>query len=120
MDFIDNAVVKAKEVFDVAYKKTSEVVNTQKQKFDIASLENKRAKDFEKIGKIYFEAINDTEIEDESLKELVNSVKEKNRLIEELRSEVNAAKNKTTCPNCNAAIEKNSVFCSACGAKIED
>ena len=37
MDFLDNAVVKAKEAFDIAYKKTNEVVNTSKQKFDIAT-----------------------------------------------------------------------------------
>lgn len=44
MDFIDDAVTKAKEAFDVACKKTNEVVTTQKQKFDIASLEAKRIK----------------------------------------------------------------------------
>ena len=44
MDFLDNAVNTAREAFDIAYKKTGELVNSQKQKFDIASLENKRKK----------------------------------------------------------------------------
>ena len=37
MDFFDNAIEKAKEVFDVARKKTNDVVSTGKQKFDVAT-----------------------------------------------------------------------------------
>ena len=74
MDFlnsIDQAMNKAKEVFDVACKKTGEVVNTQKQKFDVSSLENKRAKDFEKLGSLYFDLIKNEKIENEIIAELV-------------------------------------------------
>ena len=63
MDFFDNALDKAKEAIDIVSKKTGEVVTAQKQKFDIASLENKKAKDFEKLGEIYFSLIKDAEIE---------------------------------------------------------
>ena len=100
MDFLDNAIDKAKEAIDIAYKKTNQVVNTGKQKFDIASLQNKCSKDFEALGKIYYELIKNTEIA-------------------ELKEEVNAAKCKRTCPVCAAAINENSVYCSACGAKLE-
>ena len=51
MDFFDDAVNKAKEALDVACKKTNEVVTTQKQRFDIASLEAKRTRDFEALGR---------------------------------------------------------------------
>ena len=61
MDFFDNAVSKAKDVFDVACKKTEEVVTTGKQKLDIATLENKMTKDFEALGRIYFEQIKDND-----------------------------------------------------------
>ena len=57
MEFLDSALVKAKEVFDVACKKTNEVVSSGKQKFDVASIESKRSKDFEKLGKLYFNMI---------------------------------------------------------------
>ena len=66
MSFIDDAINKTKEVFDVACKKTDEVVTTQKQKFSIASLESKREKDFADLGRIYFElAKNSTDLTDE-------------------------------------------------------
>ena len=88
MDFLDNAFEKAKEVFDVACKKTNEVVTTQKQKFDIASIENKRNKDFLNLGRLYFEAVKDAEIEDIRIKNLIDSIKEKNELIDSINDEI--------------------------------
>lgn len=118
MDFFDDMVNKAKEAIDVASKKTSEVVNTQKQKFDIASLENKRAKDYEVLGEIYYNKIKDGTVEDENVSELVLAIKEKSEKIEKLKAEVNSAKNKRICPKCGAAIEQTSNYCNACGAKL--
>lgn len=119
MDFLDNAIDKAKEAFDIAYKKTNQVVNTGKQKFDIASLQNRCSKDFEALGKIYYNLIKNTEIEDQDTKFLVEAINDKNAKIAELKEEINAAKCKRTCPVCAAAISENSVYCSACGAKLE-
>jgi len=118
MDFFDNAVSKAKEAIDVACKKTNEVVNTQKQKFDIAAIQNKRSKDFEQLGKLYFENIKDTEIENQYILDLVNAIKEKNKKIQKLNDEINSTKNKRVCPACQAYIDDSAVFCSACGAKL--
>ncbi|MGN0451857.1 MAG: zinc-ribbon domain-containing protein [Acutalibacteraceae bacterium] len=118
MDFFDDMVNKAKEAIDVASKKTGEVVNTQKQKFDIASLESKRAKDYAVLGEIYYNKIKDGAVEDENVSELVLAIKEKSEKIEKLKAEVNSAKNKRICPKCGAAIELTSNYCNACGAKL--
>lgn len=118
MDFIDDAVTKAKEAFDVAYKKTNEVVTTQKQKFDIASLEAKRTKDFEALGRFYYSELQGTEIENEEAARLVAAIDEKNAKIDELRKEINNIKNKRLCPKCGASIDKCSVYCNFCGEKL--
>ena len=118
MDFFDDMVNKAKEAIDVASKKTGEVVKTQKQKFDIDSLESKRAKDFAVLGEIYYNKIKDGAVEDENVSELVLAIKEKSEKIEKLKAEVNSAKNKRICPKCGAAIEQTSNYCNACGAKL--
>lgn len=119
MEFFDNALDKAKEALDIACKKTNEVVNTQKQKFDIASLENKRGKDFERLGEIYYTLIKDTDIEDTEIKTLVEEINRKNNKISELKEEVNSAKYKRICPACGASISESAVFCSSCGTKLE-
>lgn len=119
MDFFDNAIEKAKEVFDVARKKTNDVVSTGKQKFDVATLESKRSKDFESLGKLYYDLIKDTQIEDLKIKAIVDNINDKNEKIEEINKEINNIKNKRICPVCGANIDKFSVFCSLCGAKIQ-
>ena len=106
MDFIDDAVTKAKEAFDVACKKTNEVVTTQKQKIDIASLEAKRTKDFEALGRFYYSELKDNEIENEEAARLVAAIDEKNAKIDELRREINNTKNKRVCPKCGESIDK--------------
>ncbi len=118
MDFFDNAIIKAKEAFDIACKKTNEVVSTSKQKLDVASIQNKRSKDFEKLGEIYYNLIKDTEIDDVNTAKIVTEIKEKNTKIAELKSEINNAKHKRTCPVCSAAINNDAAFCSVCGAKV--
>ena len=118
MDFLDNAIDKAKEAIDIARKKTNEVVNTGKQKLDIASLQNKRSKDFEALGEIYYNLIKDTEIDDANTKLIVEEINFKNQKISELNQEINSAKYKRTCPACMAANSENAVYCSACGEKL--
>ncbi len=119
MDFFDTALNKAKETLDIVTKKTGEVVTAQKQKFDIASLENKRTKDFEKLGEIYFGLIKDAEIEDGETKALVEAIIKKENEIFQLKDELNATRYQRICPNCQASISKTAVYCSACGAKLE-
>lgn len=118
MSFIDDAISKTKEVFDVACKKTDEVVTTQKQKFSIASLESKREKDFADLGRIYFElAKNSNDLTDEA-RNLVDAISEKNEEIARLNQDIQNTKNKRICPNCNANIDVNSVYCNNCGTKL--
>jgi len=92
MDFFDNAFNKAKDVFDVAYRKTDEIVTTQKQRFEIATLKRKRNEDLVELGKIYFKLISDTNIDDDDTLILMEKIKEKNNKIKELREEIEATK----------------------------
>ena len=88
MDFFDNAVSKAKDVFDVACKKTEEVVTTGKQKLDIATLENKITKDFEALGRIYFEQIKDKDDLDYKTANLKAAVLDKQDKIAKIKEEM--------------------------------
>lgn len=118
MEFLDNAIVKTKEAFDVARKKTGEVVNTKKLEFDLASLRSKQEKDFTALGRICFDLYKNDEGATDEVKALVSAIAEKNKKIEELNTVIVASKNKRLCPNCGASVDKNAVFCSSCGEKI--
>ena len=118
MEFFDGAVNKTKEVFETVSMKTSEVIATEKQKFEMSSLKAKREKDFTALGKIYFDIVKDDENASETVKVKVEDIKAKSAEIERLAKEIQNAKNKLICKNCGAGIAKNSVFCNICGAKV--
>ncbi len=119
MGFLDDAISKTKEVFDVAYKKTDEVVTVEKQKFNIASLKSKREKDYADLGRVYFELVkNDTDLDDNT-RNLVDAIREKNDEIARLNQDIQNIKNKRVCPDCNANIDANSSYCNSCGKKLD-
>ncbi len=115
----DNIVDKAKETFEDVYKKAETVVNVQKQKIDIYSLEAKLSKSYEILGKLCYDAIrNDEPFDAESVKPVTDDIAEKIQLIEDTKEEILKKKNKKLCTKCGAEIEKYAVFCSKCGAKL--
>lgn len=118
MEFFDEAITKAKDVLDVACKKTGDIVTVGKQKFDIASVEGKMLKDYQKLGKIYFDKIKDTEIGDNYVKNLVEKIKEESAKIEELKKEIDSRKNKKICSKCGSVVDKLSVYCNICGERL--
>ncbi|MBO5200881.1 MAG: zinc ribbon domain-containing protein [Clostridia bacterium] len=115
----DNFFVKAKEVFETAYKKTEDVVNVGKQKLDMSTLENKLGKSYETLGKLCYDVISKGEpFDPETVKPVTDDITEKLAQIEELKKEILKAKNKKMCPYCNTPVEKNSQFCNNCGKNL--
>ena len=92
MDFFDNALAKAKEALEVVSNKTEEVVATGKQKFNIATLENKCNKSFKALGELFYNKAKDTEIEDTDIKVLIDTISQTKAEIEALKTELEAQK----------------------------
>ena len=119
MDFLNDFISKAKETLDFACKKTGEVVSVQKQKIDVVALTNKRNKDFEALGKLYFELYSDSESQNEEIAALISEINRKNEMINQINDEINATKSLIVCPKCNNVIKDDSSFCNKCGAKLD-
>ncbi len=116
----DNILNKAKDVFETAYKKADDALSVQKQKFDVSSLENKLSKDYEKLGKLCFEEMKKGAFSNNSVFcAAYEEINAKTDQIEELKNDILKAKNKKRCPKCNAAIDKDAVYCNVCGEKID-
>lgn len=117
----DNILNKAKDVFETAYKKADDAISVQKQKFDIAGIENKLAKDYEMLGMLCFAEMQKGAFHDnEAFLRVADEIKAKTAQIEGLKNEVLKAKNKKRCPKCNAAIDKGAAYCNACGEKLDE
>lgn len=118
MDFLDNAIIKAKETIEVVSKKTGEIVTTEKQKFDVSSLKAKLEKDYAKLGRYFYANIKDDAELSTEAKAIVDSISNKIDAIEQLNTEIAGAKNKRVCPACKSTIPDNSKFCNICGEKL--
>lgn len=116
MDNFEAALNKAKEVATAAYKKTEEVISVQKQKIEIATLNNKLNNAFSELGRaVYLKEGIDLSAE----QEIVDNINSINAEIKALREEIRKTKCKDVCENCGKEIEKDTAFCSHCGAKQE-
>lgn len=140
MGIIEDTAVKAKDAFDVVAKKTGEVWSIQKLKYNIACINSQLSKDFETLGRMYFEQISaeddgadktaeaenpaetaenaDGEPKNDSIEELKAAIIEKKEKIKELEAMLDAQKKVLVCPVCLAKNSSDAAFCSKCGAKL--
>ena len=120
MDSFDKTVEKAKEIFNTACQKTGEVVNIQKLKIELATLQSKLNKAYALLGEIEYKKIKDTDLEDTAVKVAVAEIKGLLQEVENLRDEIDNLQGKRTCTNCGARVEKDASFCKICGANLND
>ena len=118
MTFFDDALNKTREAIDVVSKKTGEVVNVQKLKFEASSVESKRDKDFKKLGQLVFAQLRDSEALTAEMRGVIADINEKNQKINELEREIAKVQNRRLCPECNTVIGENALFCQNCGKKV--
>lgn len=91
----DNILSKAKDVFETAYKRADDAISVQKQKFDIAGLENKLSKDYEALGRLCYEEMKKGAFNDnKEFAEIADNIKLKKSQIEEIKKEINKTKTK--------------------------
>ena len=118
MGFLDDALNKTKEVLDVAYKKTDEVVNEEKLKINIIALKTKCEKDYIKLGEIYYKLLKEQGDIPEVEKNLIDSIDTRKQEIARLQAELDEKNYDLVCPKCQKKISANAAFCPACGEKI--
>ncbi len=119
MEFFDEVVNKAKEAFDVASKKTNEVVSVQKLKFEAASMESKLSKDFETLGRLVFDGQQNHVDHGDSIAALIEEIRVKQEKLASLKDQILKMKGKTLCAHCGAALQTGAMYCSFCGASVQ-
>ncbi len=120
MDSFDKTVQKAKEVFNTACQKTGEVVNIQKLKIELATLQNRLNKAYASLGEIVYKKIKDSDLEDMAEKVAVVEIKGLFQEVKNLREEIDNLQGKQTCNNCGARVDKDASFCKICGVSLND
>ena len=109
---------KAKDIFDVAVKKTGDFVSVSKQKISVSGLENKLNRAYAELGKLQYGTLKDAEIEDTDLASAVGEIKRLTQEIKDLTDEIDEAEGKVTCSKCGEKSPADSAFCNKCGESL--
>lgn len=118
MDFLNDVLEKAKDVFDVAKEKTEEAVAVGKQKYDIAMLENRLNKSYGALGRICYENYKNDENAPDEIKALINEVESEIKAVKAAYDQLAKMKSNRVCPTCNKAVSDEAAYCNHCGEKL--
>ena len=119
-EIFDDVVVNAKAAAAVVSKKASTVYDTSKHKITAAEIRGEINKKLRDIGKYTYkkEVFGvDTSAE---IAQAIAEVKELKENLEIINAHIDSVKNQKKCPQCEAKVPRNSVFCNICGAKLTE
>ncbi len=120
MAFFDGLGKKITDTVDVVGKKTNEVVEIQKLRGQISSLEKNMDRSYEKLGRLVFEKYQNGEVLTEEERAICEEITGNAVLIDEYENEIAEIKGLKKCPGCGAPAMNDAVYCPKCGTKLED
>lgn len=115
MDFLDNVKKIVTDTAQTAVKKSGEIIESTKIKYNIFDLKNDIDKIYREIGEeIYNKFENEADVFD-SVTQKCELIKEKNKMIAQLEKEIAELKNFVKCENCYSDCERTMKYCPKCG-----
>ena len=100
-------------------KKTEEVMEVQKLKSQIRSLERSNQGDLTDLGKIIYERFRKEEAVDGELEVICEVIRKRRMIIAAFEKKLADMKGVKECENCQELIEKDMKFCPHCGAEVK-
>lgn len=118
-DIFDDVVVNAKAAASVVSKKASVVYDASKHKISAAEIRGEINKKLRDLGALTYKSqVHGIDLS-EQIEHTVAEISELKDNLNIINEHIAAAKNQKKCPQCDANIPKNSLFCNICGAKID-
>ena len=119
-EIFDDVVINAKAAAAVVSKKASTVYDTSKHKITAAEIRGEINKRLRDLGKFtYKREVFGTDTSAE-IEKTVAEIKELKENLDIVNAHIDSIKNQRKCPNCDAKLPRNSVFCNICGARIDE
>lgn len=117
-EFVDEFVFMAKNAADVASKKTGEVVESSKIRYQMKQIEWEIEKAYAKLGAIVYESKKSDDNFDEVIQLAVREIDDLKQRYDELAGKLRDYKNVVKCPGCGRENENTDSFCSRCGSPL--
>ncbi len=119
-EIFDDVVVNAKAAASVVSKKASDVYDSSKYKISAAEIRGEINKKLRDLGALTYKSqVHGIDLS-EQISSAVAEITELKDSLNTINEHIASSKNQKKCPNCDAGVPKNSVYCNICGAKLDD
>lgn len=119
-EILDDVVVNAKTAASAVSKKAAFVYDASKHKITAAEMRGEINKKLKELGKYTYKArVYNMDI-DEQINDVIAEIKELKENLDIINAHLDEITNQKKCPQCEAKIPKNSVYCNICGTKLEE
>ncbi len=114
----EETMAKTKEYFGIARKKTEEFVDLQKLKINAATIRNGIDKDFETIGRMYYEGHKNGADNSDAIRAVVADVDGKYDELADIEEKIREVNGGNYCTECGTQNSDDSAFCKKCGKQL--
>ena len=118
MDTFDDFIGKAKNLVDLAGRKTSEAVEIAKLKMNRMQVNSEIQKTYEKLGAFVYKFRKTGDENNELIDICVNEIDGLLEKLNEIADKINEIKAAVRCPECSAVNDDEAIYCAKCGAKM--
>ena len=119
-EIFDDVVVNAKTAASAVSKKAAIVYDASKHKITAAEMRGEINKKLKELGKYTYKARVYNSDMDEQIDGVIAEIKELKENLDIINAHLDEITNQKKCPQCEAKIPKNSVYCNICGTKLEE
>lgn len=119
-EFIDEFVFMAKNAADAASKKTGEVVETGKLKYQQKQSEWDLEKAYAKLGAIYYESKHSDEDLTDAILLATSEINELKAKIDRIEDSLRSYRKVKKCEKCGKDNDAGAQYCSRCGSPLGD
>ena len=118
-EIFDDVVVNAKAAASAVSKKATDVYDSSKYKISAAEIRGEINKKLRDLGALTYKSqVHKTDLS-EQISVLVAEITDLRENLNTINEHIASSKNLKKCPNCDAGVPKNSVYCNICGAKLD-
>lgn len=118
-DLFDDFMIKAKSVAGSASKKTGEVVDISKVRYQVKQTQWDLEKTYAKLGALVYESKKSDESFEEVIDLAISEIDALQEKLEELALRLREHKKVSRCPDCGKENDQSFAFCSRCGGPLE-
>lgn len=120
MGIFDDVVVNAKSAAQTVGKMAGQFVDMSKLRINMSELNGEITKRYQELGRFIYEAKKAGSADEAALADQIAGIDDLYAQLSAVSAQYASMQNKVTCPVCGKQMTTDSMFCSHCGAKLEN